>query len=227
MTAVTKVAIAGSGVAGLATAIQLAKGGVEVHVFESKPELSALGSGITLQGNALRAFAALGVWEDVRRKGYFFEGLTLRAPGPDAPVVAELPEVKTGGPDFPATGGMYRPDLARILLDHALAAGANVRFGAKVTGVAETEGGVAVEVDGSLRKLTQCVYCPTRFTRPARYREHLLSTHGIGERIRCLFPGCTETFVRSEYLRRHEFMQHRSKARADGVNGIGGAGKPA
>ena len=149
MSAVTKVAIAGSGVAGLATAIQLAKAGVEVDIFESKPELSALGSGISLQGNALRALAALGVWDEVQAKGYFFEGLTLRAPGPDAPVVAELPEVKTGGPDFPATGGMYRPDLARILLDHAVAAGANVRFGTKVTGVAETPDGVAVEVDGS------------------------------------------------------------------------------
>lgn len=149
MTAVTKVAIAGSGVAGLATAIQLAKAGVEVDVFESKPELSALGSGITLQGNALRAFAALGVWDDVQRQGYFFEGLTLRAPGPDAPVVAELPEVKTGGPDFPATGGMYRPDLARILLEHAERAGATVRFGAPVTGVAETADGVSVEVGGS------------------------------------------------------------------------------
>ena len=149
MTAVTKVAIAGSGVAGLATAIRLAQAGAEVDVFESKPELSALGSGITLQGNALRAFGALGVWEDVRAKGYFFEGLTLRAPGPDASVVAELPEVKTGGADFPAAGGMYRPDLARILLEHAQAAGANVRFGVKVTGVEESTDGVAVEVDGA------------------------------------------------------------------------------
>ena len=148
MTAVTKVAIAGSGVAGLATAIQLAKAGIQVDVFEAKPELSALGSGITLQGNALRAFGALGVWEDVQAEGYFFEGLTLRAPGPDAPVVAELPEVKTGGPEFPACGGMYRPDLARILLSHAQSAGATVRFGARVTAVAETSGGVAVEVDG-------------------------------------------------------------------------------
>jgi 2-polyprenyl-6-methoxyphenol hydroxylase-like FAD-dependent oxidoreductase len=64
-------------------------------------------------------------------------------------VVADLPEVKTGGPDFPAAGGMYRPDLARILLTHAEAAGARVRFGAKVTGVAETADGVAVEVDGA------------------------------------------------------------------------------
>ena len=38
MTAVNKVAIAGTGVAALATAIQLAKAGVEVDVFEAKPE---------------------------------------------------------------------------------------------------------------------------------------------------------------------------------------------
>ena len=91
MTAVQKVAIAGSGVAGLAAAIQLAKAGVDVDVFEAKPELSALGSGISLQGNALRVFDALGAWDDIRAAGYPFEGLNLRAPGPGAPIVAELP----------------------------------------------------------------------------------------------------------------------------------------
>ncbi len=145
MTAVQKVAIAGSGVAAMAAAIQLAKAGVAVDVFEAKPELSALGSGITLQGNALRVFDALGVWEDVQAKGLSFEGLTLRAPGPDAPVIAELPEVKTGGPDYPACMGMYRPDLAKILLQHAEKAGAAVHFGAKVTGL-ELRGEDAVEV---------------------------------------------------------------------------------
>jgi hypothetical protein len=111
------VAIAGSGVAAMATAIQLAKADVEVDVFEAKPELSALGSGITIQGNALRVFDTLGVWERVRDAGYAFEGLTLRAPGPGASVIADLPEVKTGGPDYPAAMGMYRPDLARILVE--------------------------------------------------------------------------------------------------------------
>ncbi|XAZ31858.1 FAD-dependent monooxygenase [Paenarthrobacter ureafaciens] len=139
MTAVQKVAIAGSGVAAMATAIQLAKAGIAVEVFEAKPELSALGSGITLQGNALRVFDALGVWEDVRDKGLAFEGLTLRAPGPDAPVIAQLPEVKTGGPDYPACMGMYRPDLAKILMQHAEKAGATVNFRAKVTGFREVD----------------------------------------------------------------------------------------
>ena len=147
MTAVTKVAVAGTGAAGLATAIQLAKAGVAVDVFEVKPELSALGSGITLQGNALRVFDELGVWDAVKEQGFFFEGLTLRAPGPDAQVVAELPEVKTGGPDYPAGGGMYRPDLAKILVARAEEVGVDIRFGAKVTGLTQTDDGVEVFVN--------------------------------------------------------------------------------
>jgi 2-polyprenyl-6-methoxyphenol hydroxylase-like FAD-dependent oxidoreductase len=145
MTAVKKVAIAGAGVAGLAAAIQLAKAGVEVDVFESKPELSALGSGITLQGNALRVFDALGAWDDIREAGYAFVGLNLRAPGPDAPIVAQLPDVKSGGPDYPSTMGMPRPELARILLEHAQKAGAEVRFGSQITGL-DARADDAVEV---------------------------------------------------------------------------------
>lgn len=149
MTAVQKVAVAGAGISGLAAAIRLAKAGVHVDVFESKPELSALGSGITLQGNALRVFDALGVWDEVRAAGYAFEGLNLRAPGPDAPIVAQLPDVKTGGPDYPAGMGMYRPDLARILLAAAEDAGSVLHWGSEVTGVATpNEDAVAVLVNG-------------------------------------------------------------------------------
>jgi 2-polyprenyl-6-methoxyphenol hydroxylase-like FAD-dependent oxidoreductase len=148
MTAVQRVAIAGSGVAALASAIQLARAGVSVDIFEAKPELSALGSGITLQGNSLRAFDQLGVWDEVQAKGFAFEGLTLRAPGPDAPIIADLPDVKTGGPDYPACLGMYRPDLAKILLERATSLGVNVRFAAKVTGLTQTDSAVEVVVNG-------------------------------------------------------------------------------
>lgn len=147
MTAVSKVAVVGAGIAGLAAAIRLARSGVAVDVLEAQSEPSALGSGITLQGNALRVFDALGVWEDVRAAGYPFEGLTLRAPGPDAPVVADLPDVKTGGPDYPAGMGMYRPDLAKIMLAHAERAGVTLRFGARVTGIQDHGDDVEVFVD--------------------------------------------------------------------------------
>ncbi|WEG08389.1 FAD-dependent oxidoreductase [Microbacterium horticulturae] len=144
MSAVASVAVVGAGITGLAAAIRLARAGIDVEVFEARPELNPLGSGITLQGNALRAFDTLGVWDDVRAAGFAFEGLTLRAPGPGAPVVAELGDVKTGGPDYPAGMGMYRPDLAKILLAHAEQAGAKIRFGATVSGIRSV--GEAVEV---------------------------------------------------------------------------------
>lgn len=148
-TAVSSVGIVGSGVAGLAAAIQLARAGVSVDIFEAAPELYALGSGISLQGNALRVFDALGAWDDIRAAGFAFEGLTLRAPGPDAPVVAALPDVKTGGPDYPAAMGMPRAELARILADHAERAGAVFHFGSRITGLEQSDSSVELFVDGA------------------------------------------------------------------------------
>lgn len=148
MTAVQKVAIAGSGAAATATAIQLAKAGVQVDVFEAKPELSVLGSGITIQGNALRIFGELGVWHEIRTLGYGFDGLSIRAPGPGAPVVADLTEIRTGGPEYPATMGMYRPDLTRILVNHAEKLGATIRFDARVTGFEQNDDAIEVFVNG-------------------------------------------------------------------------------
>jgi len=144
MSAVSRVAIVGSGVAGTAAAILLAEGGVEVDVFERKPDLSALGSGITLQGNALRVFDRLGVWERVKEAGYSFDQTGLRAPGPDAPFIAQIPDARTGGPDYPAVAGMYRPDLARILADRATELGARIHYGTTVTSFTQDDDGVDV-----------------------------------------------------------------------------------
>ncbi|WP_284740446.1 FAD-dependent oxidoreductase [Amycolatopsis sp. RTGN1] len=129
MPAVTTVLVVGSGLAGTATAIHLANGGVAVDLVEAEPGVAAIGSGITLQGNALRELRALGVWEEVRAKGYGFDSLGLRAPDPAGTLLAEIPDARTGGPDLPATLGMPRPDLARILHDRAAATGAKIRFG--------------------------------------------------------------------------------------------------
>ncbi|MEU8635876.1 FAD-dependent oxidoreductase [Amycolatopsis sp. NPDC048633] len=129
MPAVTTVLVVGSGLAGTATAIHLANAGVAVDLVEAEPGVAAIGSGITLQGNALRELRALGVWEEVQPKGYGFDSLGLRAPDPAGTLLVELPDARTGGPDLPAALGMPRPDLARILHDRAAATGAKIRFG--------------------------------------------------------------------------------------------------
>lgn len=144
MTAVRQVLVVGGGAAGAAAAILLAEGGVSVDLIDIKPDVQAVGSGITLQGNALRVLRALGVWPDLRERGYAFDTLGLRAPDPAGSLIMELTDVRTGGPDLPATLGVYRPTLAGILLDRAAEAGAKVRFGTSCTALAQDAGGVDV-----------------------------------------------------------------------------------
>ena len=141
MPAVNNVLIVGGGAAGTATAILLADAGVAVDLVEIKPEPSAVGSGITLQGNALRVLGQLGVWDEVRAAGYPFDSVGLRAPDPAGTLLAEIPDARTGGPGYPATVGMPRPDLARILLGRAAAAGAKLRFGTTFSSLAQQDPG--------------------------------------------------------------------------------------
>ncbi|EOD66729.1 FAD-dependent oxidoreductase [Amycolatopsis vancoresmycina] len=153
MPAVHTVLVVGSGLAGTAAAIHLADHGVAVDLVELKPDITAVGSGITLQGNALRELRKLGVWEAVQAHGYRFDSLGLRAPDPAGTLLAELPDVRTGGPDLPATVGMPRPDLARILHERAGSAGVEVQFGLTVTALAQDANGVDVTFsDGSARR---------------------------------------------------------------------------
>ena len=184
MTAVSRVAIVGSGVAGTAAAILLAEGGVEVDVFEVKPDLSTLGSGITLQGNALRVFDRLGVWEQVKEAGYTFDVLGLRAPGPDAQVIAEIPDAPTGGPEYPATAGMYRPDLARILADRATELGARIRYGTTVSSFTQVADRVDVTlsrwIDRSLRPADRRRRAALRHPEAARHRASSPSARAWG-----------------------------------------------
>lgn len=128
--AVGDVLIVGGGTAGSALAILLARSGVAVDVAEIRPEFDARGSGITLQGNALRVLRDLGVWDEVAATGFAFNSLGLRAP--DGTMLAEIPDVRTGGADLPATVGMNRPDLTAILARAVHRAGARTRFGVTV-----------------------------------------------------------------------------------------------
>ncbi|GAA3617517.1 FAD-dependent oxidoreductase [Nonomuraea rosea] len=148
MPAVGNVLIVGAGTAGSALAILLARGGVAVDVAEIEPGLTTLGSGITLQGNALRVLRDLGVWDRVSAAGFAFGSLGLRAP--DGSLVAELPDVRTGGPDLPAALGMNRPELAAILTAAVRAAGARIMPGTTVDTLDDTGPSVRVRLsDGA------------------------------------------------------------------------------
>jgi 2-polyprenyl-6-methoxyphenol hydroxylase-like FAD-dependent oxidoreductase len=151
MPSVRNVLVVGSGAAGCAAAILFARDGAAVDLIEIKPGRSALGSGITVQGNALRVLRQLGVWDEVAAAGYAFNTIGLRAP--DGTLLVEMQDARTGGPDLPATVGMYRPALARILTDAAAAAGAKLRYATTVQSLTHDTDGVDVTFsDGTISR---------------------------------------------------------------------------
>jgi 2-polyprenyl-6-methoxyphenol hydroxylase-like FAD-dependent oxidoreductase len=148
MPAVDNALVVGAGAAGCATAILLAEAGIAVDLIEINPSVIALGSGITVQGNALRVLRQLGVWPAVEAAGYSFNVLGLRAPDGQGTLIAEIADVRSGGQDLPATVGMYRPDLARILTDRALSVGTKIHYGTTLDALSTDETGVDVRFAG-------------------------------------------------------------------------------
>ncbi|MET7772016.1 FAD-dependent monooxygenase [Nocardia sp. NPDC005366] len=131
---VQSVLVVGGGLAGSAAATFLARAGVQVDLVEASGRGHAIGSGITLQGNALRVLRDLGVWERVAARAWGFDTLGIRATDEAGTLLVEIPDNRTGGPDLPAAVGMQRLVLAAILHEAAEAAGAKLRFGAQVNG---------------------------------------------------------------------------------------------
>ncbi|WP_411098642.1 FAD-dependent oxidoreductase [Streptomyces sp. x-45] len=143
------VLVIGGGAAGNAVTILLRRAGLSVDLVEAKDDWNATaGSGITLQGNALRVLRELGVWEQVAASGFAFDSVGITAP--DGTVLHARDDLRTGGDDLPATVGMQRPRLQRILIEAVRASGASVRLGTTAEILDQDPEGVRVRLpDGS------------------------------------------------------------------------------
>ncbi len=138
-----RVLVVGGGASGNAVTILLRRAGVTVDLIEASPDWNATtGSGITLQGNALRVLRELGVWEEVSASGYAFGSLGVTIP--DGTVIHDIEDIRTGGEDLPATLGMRRPRLLQILFDAVRACGATVRLGTTAKTLEQDAEGVSV-----------------------------------------------------------------------------------
>ncbi|WP_138734407.1 FAD-dependent monooxygenase [Modestobacter excelsi] len=199
MAAVDSVLVIGGGVAGAATAILLADAGVSVDLVEMKPDVTALGSGITLQGNALRVLRELAVLDECLVQGYAADQLVIRAPDPAATVVATLTEHRSGGPDLPASMGMYRPDLARVLMGRAERAGVKTRFSTTVQDLEQDPSGVDVRfTDGSTGRYDLVVGADGLRSWTRRLLDVPLETRSVGMGIWRVFAPRPAEVVSSE-----------------------------
>ncbi|AXL91816.1 2-polyprenyl-6-methoxyphenol hydroxylase [Streptomyces sp. CB09001] len=149
MTQPRTVLVVGGGAAGNAVSILLRRSGVAVDLVEAKDDWNATaGSGITLQGNALRVLRELGVWDQVQASGFGFGSVGIAAP--DGTVLHVQDDLRTGGDDLPATVGMQRPRLQQILIEAVRASGASVRLGTTAEILDQDADGVSVRLsDGT------------------------------------------------------------------------------
>jgi 2-polyprenyl-6-methoxyphenol hydroxylase-like FAD-dependent oxidoreductase len=125
--------IVGGGIGGLATARGLGLRGWDVTVLERQPRLEAVGAGLSLWPNALRALDWLGVGGRVRAAGAPITGGHLRTASG-----AWLARVDVDGPIV-----VHRADLHEILAE-----GLDVRTGAPVTDARTLDGDLIVGADG-------------------------------------------------------------------------------
>ncbi|MFJ9901035.1 FAD-dependent oxidoreductase [Streptomyces sp. NPDC091280] len=143
MTTARRVLVIGGGSAGNAVTILLRRAGLTVDLVEARPDWNATtGSGITVQGNALRVLRELGVWEQVKASGFAFGSLGIT--DPDGTLLHVVEDIKTGGEDLPATVGMQRPRLQQILIDAVRASGTTVRLGTTAEILDQDAEGVSV-----------------------------------------------------------------------------------
>jgi 2-polyprenyl-6-methoxyphenol hydroxylase-like FAD-dependent oxidoreductase len=207
-----RVLVIGGGIGGMAAAISLRKQGFPVDLVELDPNWQVAGAGITISGPTLRAFASLGIIDDVLRQGFCADGVNLC--DASGKLLTVLPTPHVAGDDIPGGGGILRPVLARILSKATLDAGTTVRLGVTFSSIEQDETGVEVAfTDGS----------------KGRY-DLVVGADGVNSRVRqALFPdapkpeftgqGCWRALVpRPAHIDRpHIFMGPQVKA---GVNPV-------
>jgi 2-polyprenyl-6-methoxyphenol hydroxylase-like FAD-dependent oxidoreductase len=144
-----KVLIVGGSVAGMSCAIQMRKAGFAVDLVEMDRDWKSYGAGLTITGPTLRALDTLGVLQPVLAAGATWNGLKVHD---KAGALLEQITFPTLSDTLPATGGIMRPLLHKILSARTLELGAQVRLGISLKGLSESAEGVRVEFsDGTSR----------------------------------------------------------------------------
>ncbi len=121
--------IIGAGIGGMAAALAMATCGIDVRLVEVDPDWSVYGAGITITGATLRAFRDLGLLDAIREHGFLATGAHMfRYDG----VLLTTSVAEPIEPGLPASGGIMRPKLHRIMTDQVRARGIRVSLGATV-----------------------------------------------------------------------------------------------
>lgn len=177
----TPVLVVGGGPVGLATACFLGRQGVAPMLVEKRDGTSALPRAPGIQARTLEIFRSMGLEEDVRALEMgdshpYFEGGILRTTtlvDIDNAVVVEAPNLDGEEVSPVRVMGCGQDRYERVLVDHARAHGADIRFGHRLLGFTQDPDGVTADVESTATG--------ERFTVRA---DHLVGTDGARSTVR-------------------------------------------
>jgi hypothetical protein len=111
-----RVLVIGGGTSGNVMTVLLRRAGIDVDLVEAKEDWNVRGSGITLQGNALRVLREIGVRDEVREHGFGSrEALPARGRGDGRALCTGARPAAGARP-----GPLQHPEQAVRALEHAL-----------------------------------------------------------------------------------------------------------
>jgi len=151
MGAAQNVLIVGAGMAGMSLGVALKRAGIDCEIVEIRPELSEPGTGISLQGPALRALKTIGVVDRCVALGFGYSHFKTCDAAGNVTGTVELPRLL--GPGYPATLGIMRQAVHNVLADELACLAVPIRLGTSVEALAQDDHGVAATfTDGAQRR---------------------------------------------------------------------------
>lgn len=141
--AADKVLIVGAGMCGMSLGVALTRAGIACEIVEIRPQLSEPGTGISLQGPALRALQSVGVLDGCISRGFGYSHFKACDAVGNVTGTVELPRLL--GADYPATIGVLRQSVHEVLGGELARLGVPIRLATTVKSLRQDERGVAVE----------------------------------------------------------------------------------
>jgi len=140
MQSVRNVLIVGAGMAGMTLGVALKRAGIACEIVEIRPNLTEPGTGISLQGPALRALQSVGVMDRCIERGFGYSHFKTCDAAGNVTGTVDLPRLL--GPDYPATVGTLRQSVHEVLAGELTRLGVPIRLGATVTELQQENDGV-------------------------------------------------------------------------------------
>lgn len=137
--------IAGGGIAGLTLALAARHFGLEVLVLEQAEAPGEIGAGLQLSPNAMHVMVALGLGDEIVKRGFAPEAIEMR----DGLTGGTIFSIPLGQTAIARWGAPYlhihRADLVDVL--RASLPDSSIRYGAQIAGFSEASDHIAVRLD--------------------------------------------------------------------------------